>query len=129
MTVNVKLMLHAANAAVPKISPAQAKEILAGTPALLIDVRDAPEVQRSGKIVGALHISRGMLEFRADPDTPYFEKQFDKNKAIILYCASGGRSALSAKTLKHMGYEMVFNLGAFQDWVDSGGAVEKVPAC
>jgi rhodanese-related sulfurtransferase len=129
MTVNVKLMLHAANAAVPKISPAQAKEILADTPALLIDVRDAPEVQRSGKIVGALHISRGMLEFRADPDTPYFEKQFDKNKAIILYCASGGRSALSAKTLKHMGYEMVFNLGAFQDWVDSGGAVEKVPAC
>jgi rhodanese-related sulfurtransferase len=74
MTVNVKLMLHAANAAVPKISPAQAKEILADTPALLIDVRDAPEVQRSGKIVGALHISRGMLEFRADPDTPYFEK-------------------------------------------------------
>jgi rhodanese-related sulfurtransferase len=57
------------------------------------------------------------------------KKQFDKNKAIILYCASGGRSALSAKTLKHMGYEMVFNLGAFQDWVDSGGAVEKVPAC
>jgi rhodanese-related sulfurtransferase len=125
MPVNVKQMLHAANAAVPKITPAQAKEIMLEHGAVVIDVRDAAELELSGKIAGAIHISRGMLEFRADPETPYFDRNLDKSKAIILYCASGGRSALSAKTLKHMGYEQVFNLGAFKDWVEAGGAIEK----
>ena len=65
------------------------------------------------------------LEFRADPESPYHDKAFDKGKAVILYCASGGRSALSGKTLKEMGYDRVHNLGAFKDWAESGGAVER----
>ena len=88
-------------------------------------VRDAPEVDKSGKIAGAVHVSRGMLEFRADPESPYHDKAFAKDKAVILYCASGGRSALSGKTLKEMGYAKVYNLGAFKDWVESCGAVDK----
>src|SRR5947207_10806279 len=92
---------------------------------LVVDVRDAPEVDKSGKIAGAVHVSRGMLEFRADPESPYHDKAFAKDKAVILYCASGGRSALSGKTLKEMGYAKVYNLGAFKDWVDSGGAIDK----
>jgi len=71
---------------------------------LVVDVRDAPEVEKSGKIAGAVHVSRGMLEFRADPESPYHDKNFAKNKTVILYCASGGRSALAAKVLKDMGF-------------------------
>ena len=93
--------------------------------ALVVDVRDAPEGEQSGKVNGAVHVSRGMLEFRADPESPYHNKEFSKDKTVILYCASGGRSALSGKLLKAMGYDRVYNLGAFKDWADSGGAVDR----
>jgi rhodanese-related sulfurtransferase len=125
MATNVKQMMEAANAAVPRIAPAEAKALIAKGQALVIDVRDAPEVAASGKVKGALNVSRGMLEFRADPESPYHDPHFDKNKTVIVYCASGGRSALSGKLLKDMGYEKVLNLGAFKDWADSGGAVDK----
>jgi rhodanese-related sulfurtransferase len=126
MATNVKQMLEAANAAVPRITPAQAREMIAKDNTLVVDVRDAPEVAASGKVAGAVHVSRGMLEFRADPESPYHDKNFAKDKTVILYCASGGRSALSGKALKELGYERVYNLGAFKDWADSGGTVEKV---
>ena len=125
MPIGVKQLLEAANAAVPRVSPDQAKAIIAKGNAVVVDVRDAPEVEQSGKVAGALHVSRGMLEFRADPDSPYHDKNFAKDKTLILYCASGGRSALAGKLLKDMGYGQVFNLGAFKDWAASGGAVEK----
>jgi rhodanese-related sulfurtransferase len=66
-----------------------------------------------------------MLEFRADPESPYHNKSFAKDKIVILYCASGGRSALSGKLLKDMGYGQVYNLGGFKDWSESGGAIDK----
>ena len=125
MATSVKQMLEAANAAVPRITPAQAKDMMAKGGTLLVDVRDAPEVEKSGKAAGALHVSRGMLEFRADPESPYHDKNFAKDKTVIVYCASGGRSALSGKVLKDLGYQNVYNLGAFKDWTEGGGAVEK----
>ena len=125
MATNVKQMMEAAHAAVPKITPAQAREMITKGNTLLVDVRDAPEVEKSGKIAGAVHVSRGMLEFRADPELPYYDKNFVKDKTVILYCASGGRSALGGKVLKDMGYGKVYNVGAFKDWAESGGAIEK----
>ena len=125
MATSVKQMMEAANAAVPRITPLQATEIMAKGNTLVVDVRDAPEVEKSGKVAGAVHVSRGMLEFRADPETPYHDKNFAKDKTVILYCASGGRSALGGKVLKDMGYAQVYNLGSFKDWVESGGAVDK----
>jgi rhodanese-related sulfurtransferase len=125
MTTNVKQMMEAANAAVPKITPAQARDMISKGNTLVVDVRDAPEVEKSGKIAGAVNVSRGMLEFRADPESPYHDKNFSRDKTLILYCASGGRSALSGKVLKDMGYTEVYNVGGFKDWADSGGAVEK----
>jgi rhodanese-related sulfurtransferase len=125
MTTSVKQMMEAANAAVPKITPAQAREMIGKGNTLVVDVRDAPEVEKSGKIAGAVNVSRGMLEFRADPESPYHDKSFSRDKTVILYCASGGRSALSGKVLKEMGYTNVYNAGAFKDWAESGGAVEK----
>ncbi len=125
MATTVKQMLEAANAAVPKITPAEAKEMIAKGNTLVVDIRDAPEVAASGKIASAVHVSRGMLEFRADPELPSHDENFTKDKAVILYCGSGGRAALAGKMLKDLGYEKVFNLGGFKDWADSGGAVEK----
>ena len=125
MATTVKQMLEAANAAVPKITPAQAREMIAAGNTLVVDVRDAPELAASGKVAGAVHVSRGMLEFRADPDLPSHDKSFAKDKTVILYCGSGGRAALAGKMLKDLGYEKVFNLGGFKDWADSGGAIEK----
>ncbi len=124
MPTSVKQMIETANAAVPRVTPAEARELISQG-ALVVDVRDAPEVEKSGKVMGAVHVSRGMLEFRADPESPYHDKKFDRAKPVIVYCASGGRSALSGRTLKEMGYEKVYNLGAFKDWAEAGGDIDK----
>lgn len=125
MTTGIKELLADANATVPRIDPAQARELMADGGTLVIDVRDAPEVEKTGMIVGAINVSRGMLEFRADPLSPYHDRVFDKTKTVILYCASGGRSALGGKALKDLGYSNVLNLGAFKDWTESGGGIQK----
>ncbi len=121
---NVKQMLAAANAAVPKIPHAEAAAMIAAGQALIVDVRDPHEVQASGKVAGAVNVSRGMLEFRADPESPYHDPAFDKRRPVIVYCASGGRSALAGQTLQALGYADVRNLGAFKEWVEGGGAVD-----
>ena len=125
MPTSVKQMLEAANAAVPRVTPGEAREMIAKGNTLVIDVRDAPEVEHTGKVAGAVHVSRGMLEFRADPESPYHDKNFAKDKTVILYCTSGGRAALAGKLLKDMGYNEVYNIGGFKDWCECGGAVEK----
>lgn len=122
MALTVKDMIEAANAVIPRVDIDEARRLI-GEGALVIDVRDAPEVETSGKVAGAKHVSRGMLEFRADPGTPYHDPDFRKDRPVILYCASGGRSALSGKVLRDMGYEQVFNLGPFKGWVEAGGEV------
>ncbi len=114
-----------AKAMVPSIDPQDAKNMMGRDDVLIVDVRDAPELADTGKIQGALNVSRGMLEFRADEATPYYDKAFAKDKTIILYCASGGRSALGGRALMELGYRDVRNLGAFKDWVEAGGPVEK----
>ena len=124
MPTSVKQMLETANAAVPRVTPGEAREMIAKGNTLVIDVRDAPEVEHTGKVAGAVHVSRGMLEFRADPESPYHDKNFAKDKTLIVYCASGGRSALSGKVLKDLGYDRVYNLGAFKAWAESGGAID-----
>jgi rhodanese-related sulfurtransferase len=126
MPITVKELLVAANASVPKIRPEDAATLIEGGNVLVVDVRDGLELQSTGKIQGATHVTRGMLEFRADPESPYHDKAFDRDKTVLVYCASGGRSALAGKTLQDFGYKDVRNLGSFKEWVDCGGAVEKV---
>jgi len=123
-TANVKDMLAAARAEVPAISPADAAKLLGNDDVLFLDVRDAPELAANGKVKGAHNVSRGFLEFKADPASPNFDKAFAGEKQIVLYCASGARAALAGQTLKSMGYKNVQNLGAFKDWKEAGGAVE-----
>src|SRR5258708_12606220 len=103
MSNSVKDMLSAANSSVPKISPQDAAALIERGQALVVDVRDGLEIQSTGKVQGAKHVARGMLEFRADPESPYYDKAFDRDKTVIVYCASGGRSALAGKTLHAIG--------------------------
>ncbi|MBM3606176.1 MAG: rhodanese-like domain-containing protein [Alphaproteobacteria bacterium] len=92
---------------------------------LIVDVRDAPEVAASGKVPGAVHVPRGMLEFRADPSSPYHDTNFDPARTVVLYCASGGRAALAGVVLQELGYTDVRNMGGFKDWAEKGLPVEK----
>jgi rhodanese-related sulfurtransferase len=121
----VQSMLAEAEAAVPRISPDEAKGLVGKVDVLFLDVREPGEVAASGKVPGAVAVPRGLVEFRADPASPMHDPAFDKAKTVVAYCASGGRSALVGKVLKDMGYTNVRNLGGFKGWVDAGGAVEK----
>jgi rhodanese-related sulfurtransferase len=126
MARSVKEMLSEANAAVPKLSPGEAAEKMKNADVLVLDVRDPTEVQQSGKLKGAVNVSRGMLEFRADPESPYHNPAFQKDKTVLVHCASGGRSALAGKVLQDMGYTAVFNIGGFKDLSEAG--IDTEPA-
>ena len=120
----VQSMLAEADAAVPRISPEEAKALVGRPDVLFLDVREPAEVAASGKVPGAVAVPRGLVEFRADPASQAHDKAFDKSKTVVAYCASGGRSALVGKTLKDMGFTNVKNLGGFKGWLDAGGPVE-----
>jgi rhodanese-related sulfurtransferase len=125
MPSSVKEMLAEANAAVPRLNPAEVRDIIGKGNVLVVDVRDAPELA-VGKLKGAVNASRGMLEFRADPESPYHDPAFQKGKTVLIYCGSGGRAALSGKTLKDLGYQTVYNAGGFKELADAG--LETEPA-
>jgi rhodanese-related sulfurtransferase len=122
----MKEAIDAANAVVPRITPQEARALIAKGDVLVLDVREPSEIAASGKLAGAVNVPGGMLESRADPKSPHHDPGFDKSKTVILYCASGVRSALAGKLLKDMGYEKVLNLGGFKDWAAAGGDVEEV---
>ena len=112
-------LVKEAKSQVENLSPGQVNSEMQNG-ATLIDLREVEELT-NGKIAGAVHAPRGMLEFYADPTLPYHKKEFDRDKRIILHCASGGRSALAAATLKQMGYKDVAHLdGGFKAWKESG---------
>lgn len=106
---------------IENLTPSQVQEEVSSGNAILIDIREAEELKQNGKIEGSVHAPRGMLEFYADPSLPYYKQEFSKDKKIILQCASGGRSALAAHTLKQMGYDNVAHLdGGLKAWKDAG---------
>ena len=110
---------------VENLTPDQVATELDSGDALLVDVREPQERQATGAIPGAISAPRGMLEFYADPSLPYHKEEFDPDRRIILHCASGGRSALGAATLKEMGYSNVAHLdGGIKAWQEAGQPVE-----
>src|SRR5437868_14727422 len=108
MPSSVKEMLAEANAAVPRLPPPEALAVMTRGNVLIVDVRDPSEVQASGKTKGAVNVSRGMLEFRADPQSPYHNPAFQKDKAGRVYGASGGRPSLVVRAVKHVGKGTVY---------------------
>ena len=118
-------LVQQAKAVVENLSPDQVEAELARGDAVLVDVRDAPECATCS-IQGALHASRGMLEFYADPSSPYHKEGLDPSRRVILHCASGGRSALAAQTLQALGYTNVAHLdGGLKAWQEAGKPVQR----
>jgi rhodanese-related sulfurtransferase len=119
-------MVAEANAAVDTLAVEEAKKLLGRDDVVFVDVREGAELASQGKIPGAVHAPRGHLEFYADPSAPYHKPELASGKRLVVYCASGGRSALAAKTLKDMGIANVANmLGGFTAWQQGGGEIER----
>ena len=114
-------LVKEAKQGIENLSADQVNEELQNSNVTLIDIRESEELKQNGKISGSVHAPRGMLEFYADETLPYHKPEFDKNKRLILHCASGGRSALATATLKEMGFKNVAHLdGGIKAWKDAG---------
>jgi rhodanese-related sulfurtransferase len=119
-------LVKEAKAQVENLSPEQVAAELESGDAVLVDLREPQELETTGVIPGSIHAPRGMLEFYADPSLPYHKEELTPERRVILHCASGGRSALAAKTLKEMGYRDVAHLdGGIKAWQEEGRATEK----
>ena len=113
----VQEMVAEAKADLDNLTPAEARRRADEEGALIVDIRDVRELQREGVIEGAMHAPRGMLEFWVDPQSPYYKDTFGEDREFILHCASGWRSALSAKTLKDMGLPRISHIDTgFGGW-------------
>ncbi|MEO7210399.1 MAG: rhodanese-like domain-containing protein [Chitinophagaceae bacterium] len=107
------------------LSPQQVKEEIENGNAILINIRGSEEIKQHGKISNSITAPRGLLEFYADPELPYYKTEFDGNKRIILQCASRVRSAMASLTLISMGYENVAHLDSgLYAWIEAGFPVE-----
>ncbi|HVM34459.1 MAG TPA: rhodanese-like domain-containing protein [Actinomycetota bacterium] len=110
---------------IENLTPAEVAAELEKNGVVLVDLRERDELEAQGAIPGAIHAPRGMLEFYADASTPYHRKEFDPAARTILYCASGGRSALGCNSLKEMGFRNIAHLdGGFKSWIAAGNPVQ-----
>ena len=126
ITRSVMSMVKAAKSEIEEIPAAQAVELAGRDDVVLVDIRDIRELARDGKVPGAFHAPRGMLEFWIDPASPYFKPVFGADKKYVFFCAGGLRSALAAKTAQDMGLKPVAHiLGGFRAWKDAGLPVES----
>ena len=114
-----------ANEQIETLSPEDGIAVLDDAETVFLDVRETTERQQSPAIKGAIHAPRGFLEFHADPGHPFYKPAIREDKRLVLYCATGGRSALAAKTLNDMGYPRVCHIaGGFGAWTKAGGPTE-----
>lgn len=119
---SVKELIEKAYARVKTVSVQEALGLLNDPGTVFVDVRDSAELLRDGKIPGAVHVNRGMLEFVLDTSTAYHNTVFSSGKRIIFYCASGGRSALAADTAHSMGVSNVAHMsGGLKGWIEANG--------
>jgi len=121
----VEQLVNEAMGEIETLSVAKAQELAATGEAQLVDIRDIRELKREGKIAGALHVPRGMLEFWIDPQSPYHKPELATVKKLVFFCAAGWRSALATKTAKDMGFENVAHIeGGFGAWCAAGAPIE-----
>lgn len=123
--VSVKEMVDAAYGEVETLGVAETIPLHGDDRVVFVDIRDIRELRRDGRVPGAFHCPRGMLEFWIDPASPYFKPVFGENKRFIFFCAGGQRSALAAQTAQRMGLKPVAHIReGFGGWKKSGGPVE-----
>ena len=127
IVIGHRQLMDEAEAVVDQITAEEAKIMQGRGDVVIVDIRDVRELQREGKIPGAFHAPRGMLEFWVDPASPYHKPVFAEDKTFIIHCASGWRSLLATQTLQRMGLKPVRNLkGGFAAWKEAGGPIEAV---
>ena len=125
-TKTAAAMVAEAKSRIENLPPSKVASEIDGGEALLVDIREAEERVQNGVIKGAVHAPRGMIEFYADPTSPYHRPEFQLDRRIILQCASGGRSALATDTLRTLGYSNVAHLeGGFKAWKEQGLPIEQ----
>jgi rhodanese-related sulfurtransferase len=128
ITTSVKSLVDAAEREIENLSIDQALALHGKDDVLLVDIRDIRELQRDGRVPGAFHCPRGMLEFWIDPESPYHKPTFAQDKTYVFFCAGGMRSALAAQAAQRMGLKPVAHIrGGFGAWKKAGGPVEEVP--
>jgi rhodanese-related sulfurtransferase len=121
-----KALLDEANARVDTLSPDEAIAMANRDDVVFVDLRDPRELEREGRMPGAVHCPRGMLEFWIDPESPYHKPVFAEEKSFVFFCAGGWRSALAAATAGDMGLKPVSHIGGgFSAWKKAGGPVEE----
>lgn len=127
ITLGHQQLMAEAEAAIQHISVGDAMGLLQRDDVVFVDIRDVRELRREGKVPGAFHAPRGMLEFWVDPASPYFKPVFGEDKTFVIHCASGWRSMLATEVLQRMGLKPVVNLkGGFDAWKKAGGPIEVV---
>ena len=125
-TKTLEDLLNEANELIPRLSYEETIKKINNEDSIIIDVREESEVFNQGIIKDAIHIPRGLLEFKLhlnSPDNPF---KINENTNLLVYCAGGFRSALAAKTLLDLGFKNVFNIGGFKEWIDSGGEIQPI---
>lgn len=121
-------LVQEAKEGIDNLTPEQVQDEMASGGVTLVDIRDVPELA-GGTIPGSIHAPRGMLEFYADPSSPYHKAELRPNGRVILHCVSGGRSALAVHTLRALGYCDVAHMdGGFKAWQSAGKPVNKPEA-
>ena len=121
-----KQIVAEASTATEQVSPEQAAKMVGDPDVLLVDVREQVELDKTGTIQGAVHVPRGLLEFKADPESPMHERGLSSGRRLVLFCASGGRAALAAKTLKDLGVDRVAHVhGGGFDAIKKAGAAAR----
>ena len=123
-TKTLEKLLIEANDLIKKLSFEESINLINNSKTVIIDVREESEVYNLGLVKNAIHIPRGLLEFKLSPNSPNNPVLIDEETNILVYCAGGYRSALAAKTLLDLGFKNVYNLGGFQEWVESGGEIQ-----
>ncbi len=127
MKIGYKELIARAEDNIESISIDDAEALIGDEDTLFVDIRDIRELQREGKLPGATHAPRGMLEFWVDPDSPYHREIFAQDKKFVFYCASAWRSALATDTVQSMGMNKVCHMaGGFNAWKAANKAVEKL---
>jgi rhodanese-related sulfurtransferase len=125
ITTGIKTLLADAEREVETLPVEDAVKLASRDDVVLVDIRDIRELNRDGRVPGAFHCPRGMLEFWLDPESPYHKPVFNQDKRYVFFCAGGLRSALAAQTAQRMGLKPVAHIeGGFSAWKKAGGPVE-----
>ena len=125
ITTGYRALVDAANSEVETLPTEEAIKLVGRDDTVLVDIRDIRELARDGKVPGAMHCPRGMLEFWIDPQSPYHKPAFAQDKKFVFFCAGGLRSALAAQTAQRMGLRPVAHIkGGFGAWKKLAGPVE-----